>query len=62
MEFQPRTAPPLASLFPKASADCVDLLSKLVALDPRKRLSAQAALQHRCGRRCPVAASSVVLR
>lgn len=47
VEFQPRPAPQISSLFPRASADCLDLLAKMAALDPRKRITAKEALQHR---------------
>ncbi|GAX76672.1 hypothetical protein CEUSTIGMA_g4118.t1 [Chlamydomonas eustigma] len=47
LEFQKVLAPPLKNLFPKASEDALDLLSKMVALDPKKRLMAHQVLAHR---------------
>ncbi|KAG2978692.1 hypothetical protein PC118_g12126 [Phytophthora cactorum] len=42
-EYEPM---PLSKLFPDAEASTVDLLSKLLVLDPSKRLSARKALVH----------------
>jgi cyclin-dependent kinase 7 len=47
VEFQFVPAPPLRSLFPMASEDALDLLSKMFTLDPKNRISAQQALEHR---------------
>ncbi|KAJ6841310.1 cyclin-dependent kinase D-1-like [Iris pallida] len=47
IEFQQAPAPPLRSLFPMASDDALDLLSKMFAFDPKARISAQQALEHR---------------
>lgn len=47
VEFQFVSAPPLRSLFPMASEDALDLLSKMFMLDPKNRISAQQALEHR---------------
>jgi serine/threonine protein kinase len=41
------SAPPLRSLFPMASDDALDLLSKMFTYDPNARISAQKALEHR---------------
>ena len=48
VDFAPRPRPAsLAPLFPPGTpADAVDLLSKMVALDPRERISCQEALRH----------------
>ncbi|KAJ7975183.1 GPCR kinase [Quillaja saponaria] len=47
VEYQYVAAPPLRSLFPMASDDALDLLSKMFAYDPRARLSVRQALEHR---------------
>ncbi|KAL2897141.1 Cyclin-dependent kinase D-1, partial [Bienertia sinuspersici] len=47
VEYQYVPAPPLRTLFPMASDDALDLLSKMFAYDPKVRLSAQQALEHR---------------
>ncbi|KAG6587670.1 cyclin-dependent kinase D-3 [Cucurbita pepo subsp. pepo] len=47
VEFQYVPAPPLRSLFPMASDDTLDLLSKMFAYDPKSRISIQQALEHR---------------
>ena len=47
VEFQFVPAPPLCSLFPMASEDALDLWSKMFMLDPKNRISAQQALEHR---------------
>ncbi|XP_074275061.1 cyclin-dependent kinase D-1-like [Silene latifolia] len=47
VEYQHVTAPPLRSLFPMASDDALDLLSKMFAYDPKARITAQQALEHR---------------
>jgi serine/threonine protein kinase len=48
VEYQYVPAPPLRSLFPMASDDCLDLLSKMFTYDPKARISVQQALEHRC--------------
>lgn len=40
------THPTLSELVPGAPADALDLLSQLLVLDPSKRLSCDAALEH----------------
>ncbi|KAK4742858.1 hypothetical protein SAY87_000859 [Trapa incisa] len=47
VEYQYVPAPPLRSLFPMASDDTLDLLSKMFTYDPKSRISAQQALEHR---------------
>ncbi|KAE9586070.1 hypothetical protein Lal_00009779 [Lupinus albus] len=47
VEYQYVPAPPLRSLFPVASDDALDLLSKMFTYDPKVRISAQQALEHR---------------
>ncbi|OIW03608.1 hypothetical protein TanjilG_06117 [Lupinus angustifolius] len=43
VEYQYVPAPPLRSLFPMASDDALDLLSKMFTYDPKVRISAQQA-------------------
>ncbi|KAG0473865.1 hypothetical protein HPP92_015722 [Vanilla planifolia] len=47
VEFQYFPAPSLRSLFPMASDDALDLLSKMFTYDPKARISSQQALEHR---------------
>ncbi|KAL5714532.1 [pyruvate dehydrogenase (acetyl-transferring)] kinase [Ranunculus cassubicifolius] len=47
VEYQFVPAPPLRSLFPMASDDCLDLLARMFTYDPNARISAQQALEHR---------------
>ncbi|KAL5543281.1 hypothetical protein UlMin_010991 [Ulmus minor] len=47
VEYQYAPAPPLRSLFPMASDDTLDLLSKMFTYDPKARISVQQALEHR---------------
>lgn len=44
--FQKTEAPPLRTLFPGADNNALDLLSKMVCLNPRRRINANEALQH----------------
>ena len=39
---------PFASLYPNANPLAIDLLEKMLVFDPRKRISAAAALEHEC--------------
>jgi cyclin-dependent kinase 7 len=47
VEFSATTAPPLKQLFSHAADDALDLLNRMVAVDPRRRISAADALKHR---------------
>jgi cyclin-dependent kinase 7 len=47
VEYQYSPPQPFRSLFPMASEDCIDLLQRLFTYDPRSRISAQQALEHR---------------
>lgn len=48
VEYEFAPPQPLRSLFPMASDDALDLLSKMFTFDPKVRISAQQALEHRC--------------
>ncbi|WOK95997.1 cyclin-dependent kinase D-1 isoform X2 [Canna indica] len=47
VEYQYVPAPQLRTLFPMASDDTLDLLSKMFTYDPKARIMAQQALEHR---------------
>ncbi|GJX38575.1 cyclin-dependent kinase D-3-like protein, partial [Tanacetum coccineum] len=47
VEYQFVPGQTLRTLFPMASDDALDLLSKMFAYDPKARISAQQALEHR---------------
>uniref|UniRef100_A0A1J3DRZ7 Cyclin-dependent kinase D-3 n=1 Tax=Noccaea caerulescens TaxID=107243 RepID=A0A1J3DRZ7_NOCCA len=47
VEYQFIPAPSLRSLFPAASEDALDLLSKMFTYDPKARISVKKALEHR---------------
>ncbi|KAL7605991.1 cyclin-dependent kinase D-3 [Lactuca sativa] len=47
VEYQYVPGQPLRALFPMANDDALDLLSKMFAYDPKARISAQMALEHR---------------
>ncbi|CAA0838650.1 Cyclin-dependent kinase D-3 [Striga hermonthica] len=47
LEYQYAPAQPLRTLFPTASDDALDLLGKMFMYDPKARISAQQALEHR---------------
>ena len=44
--FQPKRPKPLDKLFPNASKEALELLSRLLTFDPTKRLTAEEALDH----------------
>eukprot|EP00878_Enallax_costatus_P040606 GHUV01046925.1.p1 GENE.GHUV01046925.1~~GHUV01046925.1.p1 ORF type:complete len:169 (+),score=46.53 GHUV01046925.1:68-508(+) len=44
--FKPAPGQPLEDIFPEASADCLDLLRRMMQFDPDKRITAAEALQH----------------
>ncbi|KAH9306915.1 hypothetical protein KI387_011319 [Taxus chinensis] len=54
VEFQQVPPQPLRTLFPTATEDALDLLSKMFAFDPKQRISAQQALEHRYFSSAPV--------
>ena len=45
-ELGQRTAIPWKTLFPKASKKAIDLLSKMLVVNPANRISVDKALQH----------------
>ncbi|KAK6942437.1 Protein kinase domain [Dillenia turbinata] len=61
VEYQYVPAPPLRSLFPMASDDALDLLSKMLTYDPRARISVQQALEHRYFTSVPAATNPALL-
>lgn len=61
VEYQYVPAPPLRTLFPVASDDALDLLSKMFAYDPKARITAQQALEHRYFTSTPAATNPASL-
>eukprot|EP00884_Botryococcus_braunii_P005796 jgi/Botrbrau1/15217/Bobra.0149s0072.1 len=55
VEFQPMPSPPLRNTFRQASEDALDLLARMMAYDPSRRISAADALKHRYFRAEPAA-------
>lgn len=47
VEYQYVPGQSLKTLFPTATEDCLDLLSKMFSYDPKARISAEQALEHR---------------
>lgn len=47
VEYQYVPGQSFRTLFPMASDDALDLLSKMFTYDPKSRISAQQALEHR---------------
>ncbi|XP_051119238.1 cyclin-dependent kinase D-3-like isoform X1 [Andrographis paniculata] len=47
VEYQHVPGQPLRTLFPMAADDALDLLSKMFTYDPKSRITAQQALEHR---------------
>lgn len=60
--FKPVEARPLTELFAGASADALDLLSGLLALDPNRRPTARQALEHAYFRKYPAPTPIAQLR
>ena len=47
VEYQYCPPQSFRSLFPQASEDCLDLLQRMFTYDPKQRITAQQALEHR---------------
>eukprot|EP00474_Spongospora_subterranea_P002996 CRZ03454.1 hypothetical protein [Spongospora subterranea] len=45
-QFEARPPSPLSAMFPGVAPSAIDLLSRMLAFDPLKRISAKDALQH----------------
>ncbi|XP_010252062.1 PREDICTED: cyclin-dependent kinase D-1 isoform X2 [Nelumbo nucifera] len=61
VEYQYVPSPSLRSLFPMASDDALDLLSKMFTYDPKARISVQQALEHRYFSSVPAPTKPVLL-
>ncbi|KAK4479308.1 hypothetical protein RD792_014819, partial [Penstemon davidsonii] len=61
VEYQYVPAQPMRTLFPMASDDTLDLLSKMFTYDPKARISAQQALEHRYFSSIPLATEPALL-
>lgn len=62
LRFKETKPKPLTEQFPSLSALGVDLLGQLLALDPKKRISAEQALKHEWFHEPPAAAPASELR
>lgn len=62
VEYQYSPPQPFRSLFPQASEDCLDLLQRMFTYDPKQRISAQQALEHRYFKTEPSATPPHMLR
>lgn len=62
LRFKETKPKPLKEQFPSLSVLGVDLLGQLLALDPKKRISAQQALQHEWFNEAPAPAPVSELR
>ncbi|NP_001311640.1 cyclin-dependent kinase D-3-like [Nicotiana tabacum] len=61
VEYQYVPGQPLKTLFPTATEDALDLLSKMFSYDPKARISAQQALEHRYFSSGPLPTEPVLL-
>ncbi|KAL7099101.1 hypothetical protein ACP275_09G061000 [Erythranthe tilingii] len=61
VEYQSVPGQPLRTLFPMASDDTLDLLGKMFMYDPKSRISAQQALEHRYFSSIPPATEPALL-
>ncbi|KAL4202469.1 hypothetical protein AMTRI_Chr02g221270 [Amborella trichopoda] len=61
VEYQFVLAPPLRSLFPMASDDALDLISRMFTYDPKNRITVQQALEHRYFSSVPAPTNPVLL-
>ncbi|CAN1312274.1 Cyclin-dependent kinase D-1 [Linum perenne] len=61
VEYQTVPQQPLRKLFPMASEDALDLLSKMFTYDPNSRISVQQALEHRYFSSAPLSTEPIKL-
>lgn len=62
VEYQYAAPQPLRKVFPGVSDDAIDLLSKMFAYDPKVRITAQQALEHRYFSSAPAPTDPAKLR
>ncbi|KAG0571123.1 hypothetical protein KC19_6G212900 [Ceratodon purpureus] len=62
VEYQYSPPQSFRSLFPQASEDCLDLLQRMFTYDPKQRITAQQALEHRYFRTEPAPTPPHMLR
>ncbi|XP_073385078.1 cyclin-dependent kinase D-2 isoform X2 [Physcomitrium patens] len=62
VEYQYSPPQSFRSLFPQASEDCIDLLQRMFTYDPKQRITAQLALEHRYFRTEPAPTPCYMLR